>query len=223
MPLNPNATLVAERLKGAGYTRAQIAGVLGNFQLESGFNPRINEGGAVGGPRGVGGYGLGQWTGDRQTALVNFAKGRKADPGNTGIQADFLLHELSGPEKAAAASLRKAVSPEEASRRFLTDFERAGVPKTNERMQAARALYDKLSFLDKPQQTATSSFAAPPTSTNKSVEDILASVIGGAVKPELEDKNNKAKTLVEMVMQSVLPGVLSTTSPAIPPNPFALY
>ena len=49
MPLNPNATLVAERLKGAGYTRAQIAGVLGNFQLESGFNPRINEGGAVGG------------------------------------------------------------------------------------------------------------------------------------------------------------------------------
>ena len=213
MPLNPNATLVAERLKGAGYTRAQIAGVLGNFQLESGFNPRINEGGAVGGPRGVGGYGLGQWTGDRQTALVNFAKGRKADPGNTGIQADFLLHELGGPEKAAAASLRKAVSPEEASRRFLTDFERAGVPKTNERMQAARALYDKLSFLDKPQST----------STNKSVEDILASVIGGAVKPELEDKNNKAKTLVEMVMQSVLPGVLSTTSPAIPPNPFALY
>ena len=85
------------------------------------------------------------------------------------------------------------------------------------------ALYDKLSFLDKPQQTATSSFAAPSTSTNKSVEDILASVIGGAVKPELEDKNDKAKTLVEMVMQSVLPGVLSTTSPAIPSNPFALY
>jgi hypothetical protein len=223
MSLDPNATLVANRLKGAGYTRAQIAGVLGNFQLESGFNPRINEGGVVGGPRGVGGYGLGQWTGDRQTALVNFAKGQKADPGNTGIQADFLLHELGGPEKAAAASLRKAVSPEEASRRFLTDFERAGIPKTNERMQAARALYDKLSFLDKPQQTATSSFAAPSTSTNKSVEDILASVIGGAVKPELEDKNNKAKTLVEMVMQSVLPGVLSTTSPAIPPNPFALY
>ncbi|NBR62601.1 MAG: hypothetical protein EBT86_13470 [Actinobacteria bacterium] len=84
-------------------------------------------------------------------------------------------------------------------------------------------MYDKLSFLDKSQQTTTSSFAAPSTSTNKNVEDILASVIGGAVKPELEEKNNKANTLVEMVMQAVLPGVLSPTSPTIPSNPFALY
>ena len=196
MPLNPNATLVAERLKGAGYTRAQIAGVLGNFQLESGFNPRINEGGAVGGPRGVGGYGLGQWTGDRQTALVNFAKGRKLDPGNPNLQADFLLHELGGSEKAAADSIRKAVSPEEASRRFLTDFERAGIPKTKERMQAARDIYGKLSFLD----AATPPTSVAPTavsfsSPNKSVEEILSVSLSGLQKPELEDANNKATSL----------------------------
>ena len=65
--------------------------------------------------------------------------------------------------------------------------------------------------------------ATSVNTNSRSVEDILSSVLSGAVKPELEDKNNKAKTLVEMVMQSVLPGVLSTTSPAIPPNPFALY
>lgn len=227
MSLDPNATLVANRLKGAGYTRAQIAGVLGNFQLESGFNPRINEGGAVGNPRGIGGYGLGQWTGDRQTALVNFAKARKTDPGNTGIQADFLLHELGGSEKAAADYIRKAVSPEEASRRFLTDFERAGIPKTKERMQAARDIYGKLSFLD----TATPTATAPVSSNSKSVEDILSASLSGTQKSALEATNNKATSLLDAVKQSLLGSLIpdltsSATAPASNPflvNPLGMF
>jgi hypothetical protein len=130
MSLNPNAVIIANKLKGAGYSKAHIAGVLGNFQLESGFNPRVNEGGKVGAPMGVGGYGFGQWTGGRQTGLVNFAKQQKMDPGDPNLQAKFLLYELEGPEKKAAAYLKEAVSPEESARRFLTDFERAGIPKT---------------------------------------------------------------------------------------------
>jgi len=76
---------------------------------------------------------------------------------------------------------------------------------------------------DVPNTSFNNPVAASVNTNSRSVEDILSSVLSGAVKPELEDKNNKAKTLVEMVMQSVLPGVLSTTSLAIPPNPFALY
>lgn len=219
MSLDPNATIVAKRLKGAGYTRAQIAGVLGNFQLESGFNPRINEGGAVGSPRGIGGYGLGQWTGTRQDDLINFAKGRKTDPGSTNLQADFLLHELGGSEKAAADSIRKAVSPEEASRRFLTDFERAGIPKTKERMQAARDLYGKLGFLD----TATPTVTAPVSSNSKSVEEIISASLSGVQKPALETTNTKATSLLDAVKQSILGSLLPslvppTTAPAS--NPF---
>lgn len=219
MSLDPNATIVAKRLKGAGYTRAQIAGVLGNFQLESGFNPRINEGGAVGKPRGIGGYGLGQWTGTRQDDLINFAKGRKTDPGSTNLQADFLLHELGGSEKAAADSIRKAVSPEEASRRFLTDFERAGIPKTKERMQAARDLYGKLGFLD----TATPTVTAPVSSNSKSVEEIISASLSGMQKPALEATNTKATSLLDTVkrslLDSLLPGLIPpTTAPAS--NPF---
>ena len=223
MSLDPNATIVAKRLKGAGYTRAQIAGVLGNFQLESGFNPRINEGGAVGNPRGIGGYGLGQWTGTRQDDLINFAKGRKTDPGSTNLQADFLLHELGGSEKAAADSIRKAVSPEEASRRFLTDFERAGIPKTKERMQAARDLYGKLGFLDTATPTATAPLTAPVSSNSKSVEEIISASLSGMQKPALEATNNKATSLLDTVKQSLLgallPGLVPpTTAPAS--NPF---
>lgn len=76
---------------------------------------------------------------------------------------------------------------------------------------------------DVPNTSFNNPVATSVNTNSRSVEDILSSVLSGAVKPELEDKNNKAKTLVEMVMQSVLPGVLSTTSTAIPPNPFALY
>jgi len=153
MSLDPNALLVAKRLQTIGLSRGQIAGVLGNFQLESGFNPRVNEGGKVGGPLGVGGYGLGQWTGGRQKALVDFAKKRGIDPGTPEAQADFLVYELQGPEKRAYESLKGAVSPEESARRFVTDYERAGIPKTEQRQQAARQIYEKLGALD--QKTAT--------------------------------------------------------------------
>jgi hypothetical protein len=148
MSLNPNAIAVARRLQGLGLTQAQIAGVLGNFQLESGFNTRVNEGGKVGAPMGVGGFGLAQWTGGRQQALVDFSKKKKLDPGSVEAQADFLAYELQGPEKRALESLKGAVSPEESARRFLVDFERAGIPKTEKRQKAARSIYEKLGQLD---------------------------------------------------------------------------
>ncbi len=179
MSINPNAALVAKQLKAAGLSKAQIAGVLGNFQLESGFNPRINEGGRVGAPLGQGGYGFAQWTGGRQANLVNFAKGRKMDPGDPNLQAQFLIHELQGPEKRAFESLKGAVSPEESARRFLTDFERAGIPKTKQRQEAARQIYGKLGFLDDPasgaSQTATQ---APKDRGNQLGVSLLQRVMG---------------------------------------------
>jgi len=171
MSLDPNALVIARRLLSEGYTRGQAAGVLGNFQLESGFNPRINEGGKVGVPLGVGGFGVGQWTAGRQKNLINFAKQKGLDPGSIDAQADFLIHELKGPEKRADASLRGAVSPEEAARRFVVDYERAGIPKTEARQKAARAIYEKLGTLDQtPKQTASKSLIDP--------QDLLAAFTG---------------------------------------------
>lgn len=162
MSLDPNALVIARRLLSEGYTRGQAAGVLGNFQLESGFNPRINEGGKVGAPLGVGGFGVGQWTAGRQKNLINFAKQKGLDPGSIEAQADFLIHELKGPEKRADMSLRGAVSPEEAARRFVVDYERAGIPKTEARQKAAREIYEKLGTLEQaPQQKTSKSLVSP--------------------------------------------------------------
>jgi hypothetical protein len=177
MSLNPNAVIIANKLKGAGYSKAHIAGVLGNFQLESGFNPRVNEGGKVGAPMGVGGYGFGQWTGGRQTGLVNFAKQQKMDPGDPNLQAKFLLYELEGPEKKAAAYLKEAVSPEESARRFLTDFERAGIPKTKQRQEAARAIYGQLGFLDQPGQVPAAT-QSPSSKGNELGSGLLRQIMG---------------------------------------------
>lgn len=162
MSLDPNALIIAKRLLTEGYTRGQAAGVLGNFQLESGFNPRINEGGKVGVPLGVGGFGVGQWTAGRQKNLINFAKQKGLDPGSIEAQADFLVHELEGPEKRAGQSLRGAVSPEEAARRFLVDYERAGIPKTEQRQQAARAIYEKLGSLEQQPSSTQQNTAVDP-------------------------------------------------------------
>jgi len=195
MSLDPNAIAVARRLQGLGLTQAQIAGVLGNFQLESGFNPRVNEGGKVGGPMGVGGFGLAQWTGGRQKALVDFSKKKKLDPGSIEAQADFLAYELQGPEKRAFESLRGAVSPEESARRFLVDFERAGIPKTEQRQKAARSIYEKLGQLDltgqgqKPQQADQGS------------------------QPQMELAGEKDPVLLMMAQQLTAPLVQSLVQP----------
>lgn len=209
MSLNPNAVIVANKLKGAGYTKAQIAGVLGNFELESGFNPRVNEGGKVGAPMGVGGYGFGQWTGGRQTGLVNFAKQQKMDPGDPNLQAKFLLYELEGPEKKAAAYLREAVSPEESARRFLTDFERAGIPKTKQRQEAARAIYGKLGFLDQAGQAPIAQGVQKP-GASLTVSEILAPILGGAANASVvEERKSVANTLLDSMTKNILQNVLN--------------
>ena len=211
MSLNPVAATIASRLRQEGYTNAQIAGVLGNFQQESGFNPRINEGGFVGTPRGRGGFGLGQWTGGRQSSLVNFAKQRKMDPGDPGLQADFLVHELTGPEKAAAASLRQAKSPEQAALVFRRDFERAGIPKDDARMSAARSLLSKLDA----GLGATTTQAPGVPQQELSVQETLSRVLGPYLVDEetLNKKTSLTDQLVNSFKQQVLPSLLAPVLP----------
>ena len=215
MSLNPNAVIIATELSRRGWKKANIAGKLGNFQLESGFNPRINEGGKVGAPLGVGGYGIAQWTGGRQKNLINFAKQQKMDPGDINLQTKFLLYELEGPEKKAAAYLREAISPEESARRFLTDFERAGIPKTKQRQEAARAIYGQLGFLDQPGQVPVVQQVQQPGG-GLSVSEILGPILGGAANAStVEERKSIANTLLDEVKASMTQNILQNVL-----NPF---
>jgi hypothetical protein len=214
MTINPNAALVARQLKERlKLSNAQIAGVLGNFSQESGFNPRVNEGGAVGSPLGKGGYGLAQWTGGRQTNLVNFAKQRKKDPGDPSLQADFLISELEGPEKSSLASLRGAVSPEQSALVFRRDFERAGVPKDENRFKAARTALGQINSLGLDAQVPGPVAPPPVSADSRSVEEILGSALGLASKPGLDSVNQQAAsflgTVKNAMIQSLIPSIIN--------------
>lgn len=189
MGLHPNAAIVARHLRdNLKLSDAQIAGVLGNMSQESGFNSRVNEGGAVGSPLGKGGFGLAQWTGNRQNNLINFAKQRKMDPGDPSLQAQFLTAELQGPEKRALSSLQGAVSPEQSALVFRRDFERAGEPKDENRFKAARTALGQLGSLG----------PAPGAATTQAVER----------------GNNLGNSLVQQVLKQLVPAAMQQRSAA---------
>lgn len=163
-PVAPGAQSIGKQLMSRlGLTPEQAAGIIGNFQRESGLNPRVNEGGQVGLPKRVGGYGIAQWTGSRQDDLIRFA-GSSEGAGDLGKQIDFLIHELQGSESASLAALRKTRTPEEAARVFEQKFERAGIVALGERQAYARSAYQQLAGTNAQSQTATqiSSTSQPP-------------------------------------------------------------
>jgi len=83
-----NARQVYAHLKSKGLPDNVIAGIMGNLQQESGFNP-----GAVG--DGGNSIGLAQWYQDRGNALRNFAQQRGTDWNHMGTQLDYLLDEIN--------------------------------------------------------------------------------------------------------------------------------
>lgn len=85
--------------KGAsiGLGPAQVAGLMGNMDAETGstFDPGIIE------KSGGGGYGLVQWTASRRTNIENFAKENGKAPDDLEMQIDFVIKELTGPFKSS--------------------------------------------------------------------------------------------------------------------------
>ena len=138
------AAQMAGALKSAlGLNDAQAAGIVGNLMRESGLNPRVNEGGSVGLPRGVGGYGLAQWTGSRQTDLARFAGGR-GQAGDMATQLRFLVSEMLGPEAKSLAQLKTAQTPEQAAYLFDKHYERSGIKAMGERQSNALKVFKEL-------------------------------------------------------------------------------
>jgi TP901 family phage tail tape measure protein len=137
------AQIAKELQQALGLSEAQASGIVGNLIRESGLNPRINEGGAVGLPRNVGGYGLAQWTGTRQTDLIRFAGGASR-AGDLATQLRFMVSELMGPESRAFSRLKQAQTPEQAAEIFDRFYERSRTRAIPERQANARRVFSEL-------------------------------------------------------------------------------
>lgn len=86
-------------LKAHGLTSAQSAGILGNLQAESGFDPtQPNDA--------EGAIGIAQWEGGRRTALDSYAAAHHGSETDLSIQLGYLWSELSGPYASVLARIK---------------------------------------------------------------------------------------------------------------------
>lgn len=93
---------------GEGYSPAGAAGLVGNFQQESGPNLSLNN-------PGEGAFGAANWRGDRLKQLQAFAASNKSDPSDLNTQLAFADQELNGPYSGVKAGLMNATDPSSAA------------------------------------------------------------------------------------------------------------
>jgi len=102
--------------KSQGWTDPQVAGILANYQGESGLDA-----GAVGDQGAAGG--LGMWRDDRRKSF-RLMFGHDVTQGTPLEQAQFTQWELTHTERAAGDALRNTTSAREAGAVFSRDYER---------------------------------------------------------------------------------------------------
>lgn len=141
-------------LRKAGFSEEASAGVLGNIQNESGFDPSLIEGGS-----GIG-FGLIQWSFGRRTQMEAYAASKGASASDIDIQIEFLIaeltpgggagghasYQLSGQSSSAydgrsynANDFKNASTPETASVAFMALFERPSYDPSINHMDRRKA------------------------------------------------------------------------------------
>lgn len=116
-------------------TKAQAAGVLGNFlQEDTPLDP------AKGGDNGNS-LGIAQWNGPRKRALFAYAREHGGHATSLDTQLQFLKHELLTSERGALKALMRTSTPEQAALAFSRKYERPGDPRNQNRVRYARIAY----------------------------------------------------------------------------------
>lgn len=141
--LKPQAKTIFDRLVKGGLTPTAAAGIVANIGVETGYTYDPNTHQRGGGP----GRGLVQWEkGGRfdtdRINLMSFAKSRGTPWNNLNTQVDFILHELNThPEyQKVKSKINKTKDVSSATNIFLREYEKAGVPHTQDRMKVAQQI-----------------------------------------------------------------------------------
>jgi len=156
------ASSIYDRLRDRGFSHNAAVGIVANFETESGFNPgakqhnqkyanKYKSDGSKNPNFGVKpvdsyfpgqGYGLAQWTESRRDDLKKFAADKDMPMDDINTQLDFMMQEMGGEFKNVRDNLSNSQSPEAATQYFLQDYEKAGKPASERRMQYAREFSD---------------------------------------------------------------------------------
>lgn len=124
-----NAEKIFGYLLSVGFTAIQTAGIMGNIQAESGFDPGIEE--RVPNVNNQRGYGIVQWTAGRRDKLFAEAAAKNVPVNDLGFQLQYLWQDLNDGYKNSTLIPIKATNDiREATRIFLQKFE---IPVDNEK------------------------------------------------------------------------------------------
>ena len=158
LSLPKNADAIKSYLLKQGYTKAGVAGLMGNLEAESALNPRVyekskhkrigltneeyiqktNDGTYKNFVNDRAGFGLAQWTyHSRKQALLNMCRGKIGD---LNCQLDYLVKELKGYTKVDKV-LRSTNSVNEACDKVLLSYERPA--HKEKKIEKRRALCNK--------------------------------------------------------------------------------
>ena len=195
-------------LSGLGMPDENIAGILGNFETESGFDPTAVENVPITGPEyhrigeqkkaaeknnfdGLG-IGVGQWTADRNVALRKYAEEKGGDWYDLKIQMAFMISEDSGApvvRDMIEGKTKGSDNPKLASRFFLQNWERpaeqaTGGPNDINRAKSASKWFAKMGGWSADKDAAESVLALADTeiksANNKSVQQQMVNCDTGA-------------------------------------------
>lgn len=118
-----------------GLTQGMALGLMGNINVESGFNPNAQKGQY---------YGLLQWNSSRQQSLKAFADKIHGDIGDIATQLAFIVYELKNSEANAYNEVtQKSHTPEEYAYNIDKTYVRSNGGTNWQRQQYAREYYNK--------------------------------------------------------------------------------
>lgn len=139
------------RLKDAGYTDAQAAGIIGSLMQESGLDPTAVN-------KTSGNSGIAQWGSARASAFQKMF-GHSLKDSTFGEQVDFMLQELKTSESQADRRIRNALTPAQAAAIHAQLYERPGAAEANIARRQAYA-QDVYAFLGQSRASQIASQAA---------------------------------------------------------------
>ena len=128
-----DANTVIDFFTSKGLSREQAAGIAGNIQSESGFNPEaVGDSGKA--------FGLAQWRDNRRDNLETWTEDNGYDANSVEGQLEFLWWELNNSERNALTKLKQTDTPSDAAIAFAKFYERPTVINP-ERQSAAETFF----------------------------------------------------------------------------------
>lgn len=127
-----NPVRVYQLLKMAGLSQAAIAGIMGNIDVESGFNPAAYN-------AREGAIGIAQWEGGRRTALQQFAASHGTTETDLDTQVAFLLTEAN--QRGNLAAMQGYSDPAQAAAYWDANYEVSSGSARQQRESVAQQVY----------------------------------------------------------------------------------